>query len=99
MKAININALEIVEPDHRTRKAYRQLIDLRNQFIFNQIDLITFIESVERVIFNKIPIKDLVYLNDGLKNGAYLTILKLLVKSESDWKAAARFKVDLLTVY
>ena len=94
MKAINLNKYEYYEPDHRTRKAYRKLIDLRNQLIFNQIGLIEFIGYVERVIFNDIPIKDLKYFNND-----YFTILKELINSIESDAAAYRLKTDLLTAY
>ena len=91
------NSVEYREARHRTRKAYRKLIDLRNQLFLNQITINEFIVNVERVIFNDIPTNDSIYLNDGIKNGCYVTILKLLTSSsESDIN---RLKVDLLTVY
>lgn len=98
MKAINLNSVEYYPPDHKTRKAYRRLIDLRNQYIYNKITDIEFITAVEKVIFNDISIRDLQYLNDGLKNGSYLTIIKELLKSTRG-SSLYRLKSDLLTVY
>lgn len=92
-----LNNVEYRPQDHRTRQAYHKLIDLRNRLVFNQINFNKFIIEVERTIFNDIPTSDLVYLNDGLKNGCYVTILKLLTSgSDNDIN---RLKVDLLTVY
>ena len=98
MKAINLNQYEYREPTHRTRKAYRKLIDLRNKYYLNQINDLKFIIEVERVIFNDIPTNDLIYLNDGLKNGSYLTIIKELLNSLHGG-SLYRLKTDLLTVY
>lgn len=93
----NCNNAEFKGHKTRTRKAYRHLIDLRNQLQFKQISFNKFIVEVERIIFNKIPSNDLVYLNDGIKNGCYVTILKLLTSSNDN--DINRLKVDLLTVY
>lgn len=98
MKAINLNSCEFVGPEHRTRKAYRKLIDLRNQYLYNNISDLEFIKGVETVIFNDIPSNDLIYLNDGIKNGAYLTIIKELLSSTKGG-SLYRLKTDLLTVY
>ena len=98
MKAINLNGPEFYPQDHRTRKAYHKLISLRNQLYFNQIDFLTFVIEVEKIIFNDLPTNDLKYLNDGLTNGCYLTIIKELLKS-CKGGSLYRLKSDLLTVY
>lgn len=98
MKAINLNSCEFVGPEHRTRKAYRKMIDLRNRYLYNQITDFEFIKAVEIVIFNDIPSDDLIYLNDGIKNGCYLTIIKELLNSLHGG-SLYRLKTDLLTVY
>lgn len=90
-------SVEYKPNNSRTRKAYHKLIDLRNQLIFNQINFNKFIVEVEKVIFNNIPTNDLIYLNDGIKNGCYVTILKLLTAGNDD--SINRLKTDLLTVY
>ena len=87
---------EYRDATHRTRKAYRHLIILRNKLNLKQINFNKFIVEVEKVIFNEIPTNDLIYLNDGMKNGAYITILKLLTGKDEDIN---RLKVDLLTLY
>ena len=99
MKAIKLNKYEYYAPEHRTRKAYRKLISLRNAYYFKQITDLEFITGVEICIFNDIPTNDLKYLNDGLKNGAYLTIIKELLRSTKPGGSISRLKTDLLTVY
>lgn len=98
MKAINLNPYEYYGPEHRTRRAYRRLVDLRNQYLYNQITDLEFIQAVEKVIFNQIPTDDLAYLNDGMKNGCYVTIIKELLSSTKGG-SLYRLKTDLLTVY
>ena len=93
----NCNNVEYKDNSTRTRKAYHKLIGLRNQLNLNQISFNKFIVEVEKVIFNDIPTNDLIYLNDGLKNGCYVTILKCLTAGTDE--AINRFKTDLLTVY
>jgi len=95
MQAINLNKYEYYGPEHRTRKAYRKLIDLRNRFYFNLIKPVEFIEGVEIIIYNDVPSKDLKYF--GAR--PYYEILLLLAKSSYDDDATYRLKTDLLTVY
>lgn len=94
---IPINSLEYREPTHRTRKAYRDLINVRNQYFLNQIDLKTFIDETASIIFNQVPQSDLIYFKSI--EGSYFTILELLVNSIESKAAAYRLKTDLLTVY
>lgn len=98
MKAINLNDVEYLNHNSKTRKAYRALIDLRNKYYWNQLKDVEFINAVEIVIFNDIPTNDLIYLNDGIKNGCYLTIIKELLKS-CNGGSLYRLKTDLLTIY
>ena len=95
MKNIPLNKYEYYGPKHRTRKAYRKLIDLRNKHYLNQLFTYEYIEQVERIIFNEIPTKDLKYF--GAR--PYFTILKELENSVHSDAAAYRLKTDLLTVY
>lgn len=97
MYNIPINDIEYKKPTSRTRKAYRQLIDTRNQYIFNQIDLKKFLDQTATIIFNQVPVNDLIYFKSI--EGAYFTIFELLVNSETSKEAAYRLKTDLLTVY
>ena len=94
LKAINLNKYEYYAPDHRTRKAYRMLIDERNKLIWNQLYFYEYIERVEQIIFNYIPVKDLKYFNNN-----YYLILKLLTASIEAPGALYHLKTDLLTVY
>lgn len=95
MKAINLNKYEYRDHDHRTRKAYRHLIDIRNKLIFNQISIIEALDQVERIVFNEIPVNDLIYFK---KEPTY-KIFKLLISSEYSDAAGYQLKTDLLTVY
>lgn len=96
MKAINLNPYEYYGPEHRTRRAYRRLIDLRNKHALNQLTTAEYIGEVERVLFNDVPSIDLKYFG---KYNPYMTILKELENSRVSEAAAYRLKTDLLTVY
>ena len=95
MKAINLNKYEYYEPEHRTRRAYRALIDLRNKHLFKQLTTAEYIGLVEIVLFNNVPTKDLKYFGSN----PYYTVLKELENSIYSDAAAYRLKTDLLTVY
>ena len=97
MKAINLNKYEYYQADHRTRRAYRRLIDLRNLLIFNRLTFYEFLEEATRTIYNDIPTNDLKYFK--AVEGEYLKIILLLVSSEHSDAAAYQLKTDLLTVY
>lgn len=97
MKPIYLNSIEFYEPEHRTRKAYRHLINIRNQYLFNQINLTEFLDKTATIIFNEIAIKDLKYFKSV--EGVYFTIFELLVQSIEKPTSLYRLKTDLLTIY
>ena len=97
MKAINLNKYEYYPQDHRTRKAYRKLIETRNQLILKNINFNQFLDTCIKIIYNDIPTKDLKYFKSV--EGEYLLIIRLLVNSESSDAAAYQLKTDLLTAY
>lgn len=97
MYNIPLNEIEYKKYNSRTRKAYRHLIAVRNQYFLNQIDLKTFLDKTATIIFSDIPKNDLIYFKS--LEGVYFIIFELLVLSVEDKNAAYRLKTDLLTVY
>lgn len=99
MKAFNLDEIEFYKFKSYERKAYRDLIHLRNLYNLKCIDIITFIDKVEEILFNEIPVKNIDYFKDGISYGAYSNIIKLLIKSIDNYSALTRLKIDILTVY
>ena len=77
------------------KKAYRKLIDIRNQLIFNQIDFLTFLKEGEKILYNYVGV-NAVKMAGGNGLYSYSTIfIRLLTEEPGKTEALKNLKIDL----
>lgn len=77
------------------QKGYRKLIDLRNQFLLNQINLNEFLNKIESTLYNNIGV-DNINLAGGRGQYSYLTITRRLMADElGESESLNNLKIDI----
>lgn len=66
---------------NNNEKAYRKLLFIRNQLIFNQIDYLTFLKKLEQILFTYVGVNN-IELAGGKGYYAYTTIAIRLLSDE-----------------
>ena len=80
----------------RHEKALKELLNNARAYNAGQIDLIEYIDEIEKILYNQVGTGSLKHFNDGNSSGQYLHILKYVTEAAAGNRAALeRLLIDL----